>query len=229
MAGRTTVPRHRYPGLITCPTTGSPGVAASGRRRVVVPARVGDGRIVSRQLAHRLVGVGIEGLAHRVDPLEALLGQDIVQLAGHRHQGAPVSRLGVPEVLGGQIQRVQHGQHLLHQGHRGAGHLIGLLLDHPLLVVLELGLQTSEGVEVLVALVEGQGQRIVLGEHVVHRRTHVGGIEDFGVGHLVALAALRGTAMGLVVRTRPGAMGVIGRAGPGARAGILIPPIGVMT
>ena len=69
--------------------------------------------------------------------------------------------VGVTDVVGGQVEGVEHREQLVDQGRGGPGHLVGLLLQHPLLVVLELGLEPAERVEVLVPLgqchVEGIG------------------------------------------------------------------------
>ena len=91
------------------------------------------------------MGRGVEGVAGRVDPLEALADQDALEQAGRGHQGLGVGRLGVGHVAGGQVEGVEDREELLDQGQGGPGRLVGLLLGHPLLVVLEFGLEPAEG------------------------------------------------------------------------------------
>ena len=52
----------------------------------------------------------------------------------------------------GQVGGVEDRQQLLDQGAGGPLEMVGLLLDHALLVVLEVGLQADERVAVVVAL-----------------------------------------------------------------------------
>ena len=128
---------------------------------------------------------GIEGstLGRRIDPLEALFGQDVAQ-----HGRAACRALASSDPA-----RVADGP-WPGRACRGPGaasprasvaaraDLVGLLLGHPLLVVLELGLQTAERVEVLVAL--GQACSFVgeLGARPLRSRGVIAGavVDDLG-------------------------------------------------
>ena len=64
-----------------------------------------------------------------------------------------------------QVDGVEHGQQLHDQRLAGPLEVLGLLADHALLVVLELGLHAAEGVEVLVALAGAAADdRVLLGQ-----------------------------------------------------------------
>ena len=93
----------------------------------------------------RLVQVGIEGLALRGDALQPLLLE-------HADQRVEEGLDLLDVVLARLVADVQDGQQLLDQRLGGPLEVVGLLLDHPLAVVLELGLKAAELVEVLVAL-----------------------------------------------------------------------------
>src|SRR4051812_49509532 len=55
-------------------------------------------------------------------------------------------------MLEGEVERVEDREELLHQALGGALEVFGLLLDDALLVVLEVGLQPLQRIEVVVAL-----------------------------------------------------------------------------
>ena len=100
--------------------------------------------------------VGVERLAVRLDARKARLLEDTQQLGVHELDALAhalrVRAAGRVEVLQRELERVEHREQLLHQALGGPVDERGLLLDHALAVVLELGLHAPERVEVLVPL-----------------------------------------------------------------------------
>ena len=98
-------------------------------------------------MRHGVVLLGVERLALRVDPLEALLGKDVEKGARHLLYvlAAPVGQC--------QVGRVQDGQQLFNQRGRGILDHLALLALDALAVIVELGLEAEQSIEVLVPLV----------------------------------------------------------------------------
>src|SRR5438445_4728527 len=115
-----------------------------------------DGLAVAFLLHDRLVDVGVERLAVRLDARKARLLEDTQQLGVHELDALAhalrVRAAGRVEVLQRELERVEHRQQLLDQAFGSPVDESGLLLDHALAVVLELGLHAPERVEVLVPL-----------------------------------------------------------------------------
>ena len=99
----------------------------------------------------RVVHLGIELDADGVDALESLFGEGVEQQSPRLVQRLGLFGRRVREVRGGEVEGVEHRQHLHHDL---AGRAVGGVhrgTRHALAVVLEVGLQTLERVEVLVA------------------------------------------------------------------------------
>ena len=117
---------------------------------------------------HGLVQVGVERLADRVDALEALLLERAER--ARRRPARPRPRRGRR-----RRRRRRAPAAACSTRRRGGARstCVGLLLDHPLAVVLEVGLDAAQRVEVLVALggdaLEVGDQRLDLGELGVDR------------------------------------------------------------
>jgi hypothetical protein len=97
-------------------------------------------------VGHAVMMGGVKRLAHGVDPLEAFLGKYVEEGAGHL--------LHVLTAAVGQCQvgRVQNGQELFYQrGSRVFDDLALLALD-AFAVIVELGLQPEQSIQVLITL-----------------------------------------------------------------------------
>src|SRR5262245_21684709 len=121
-------------------------------------------------LHHRLLHVGVEGLAVGLDPLQALGPKGLGELVVHELD-ALVERLEVRLALGGDQREVELVQDLEQSLHEA----LQLGVDQPLLrprhalaVVLELGLQPLQVVAVLGRLRPGPGE-LVLGRRLIGR------------------------------------------------------------
>ena len=103
------------------------------------------------RLVHDGLGLGrVEGLTQRIDALQSLLLEDVEQGVADLLETA--ARLVADPVGPGQVDGIEDGQQLRDQILGGPLEVLGLLLDHALLVVLEVRLQPPQRVEVLVPL-----------------------------------------------------------------------------
>src|SRR5713101_6122995 len=117
---------------------------------------------------NRVMHGRIEWTVQRVDSLKTLAFQRVEE------SGPDLLDLFSAAVGDGQISGVEHRQQLLDQTLGGPLEVFGLLAKHALLVVLEVGLQPPERVEIVVALLGDAGllqdpfdvDRSVLGGHV---------------------------------------------------------------
>ena len=164
MAGRITRPFHRYPGRRTSADDRS-GRRTVGRHRRPRPPAPDTPASARRHVLHGLVGGGVEGR-----PRPRRSARDLPWPACQPSASTPgASALPSAETLSpsprwarARSKASSDGQHLGHQILGGALELVGLLADHPLLVVLEVGLDAADHLEVLVALAPDHGQ-LVLG------------------------------------------------------------------
>ena len=110
-----------------------------------------------------------------VDLLDALAGEDVAeQRVDLLERPAGVVRLGLAaKVRGGEVEGVEHGEQSHAKPLGGMVQQLGLLAHRPLAEVVEVGLQTPERIEVLVALGCEKGCRRLRAERGV----------ALGVGH----------------------------------------------
>src|SRR5829696_2764188 len=118
---------------------------------------------------HRLVALGVEGLALGLDPDQALALQDLAERP-EDHLDALEHAVEVARLLGrghGQLEVVEHRQQPGHQRLGGGGGPGRLLAQGALAVVVEVGLEPAQVVEVALGLGPGLGQigrdRVLLG------------------------------------------------------------------
>src|SRR5215211_7029966 len=147
---------------------------------------------------HGLVALGVEGLALGLDPDEALGLEHLAELA-EDHLDALEHAVEVPRPLGrgdGQLEVVQHRQQPRHQCLGGGGGPGRLLAQGPLAVVVEVGLEPAQVVEVALGLGPGLVQvgrdRVLLGLDPV-------GLDPVGLDPLEDLAVVGDVGVALLV------------------------------
>jgi hypothetical protein len=97
-------------------------------------------------MGNRVVVLRVETFALWDDPLEALLGKDVEQSTGN------LLYVLTSAMCQCQIGRIQDGQQLFHENGVGSFDYLPLLAVNALAVVVELGLEALQGLEVLVTL-----------------------------------------------------------------------------
>ena len=138
---------------------------------------------------HRFVLVRVERRAVGVDALEAGLLEHRHELrADAAHAVAHLLRLGrvgAGHAAERAVERVEHREEVLDERSRGALDERGLLAQHPLAVVLEVGLDPPQRVDELVALALAAAARSD-STTAAASATAVSSVEQLAVDHVVA-------------------------------------------